>query len=57
MVGGKAESGLHGRGHYHERYRKDDGRWRISHSKVTRLRIEGFGPWWEMMMSRVVTPA
>ncbi|MFA7439818.1 MAG: nuclear transport factor 2 family protein [Sphingomonadaceae bacterium] len=30
---------LHGCGHYHENYRKTDGRWQISHSRLTRLYV------------------
>jgi hypothetical protein len=29
---------LHGYGHYHETYEKQDGQWRISSSRLTRLR-------------------
>jgi uncharacterized protein (TIGR02246 family) len=31
---------MHGYGHYHERYEKTDGSWRITHSKLTRLRTD-----------------
>ena len=31
---------LHGYGHYHERYEKADGAWRIASSKLTRLRMD-----------------
>ena len=31
---------LHGYGHYHERYEKVDGGWRISRSVLTRLRMD-----------------
>ena len=31
---------LRGYGHYHEDYRKVDGEWRISRSKLTRLRMD-----------------
>ena len=34
---------LHGWGHYHETYRKVDGRWKIYRSKITRLRVETQG--------------
>ena len=30
---------LHGSGHYHETYRRVDGRWRIQTSRITRLYI------------------
>lgn len=30
---------MHGYGHYHEEYRKVDGRWLISYRKLTRLRV------------------
>ena len=33
---------LHGYGHYHERYVKQDGSWRISKIRLTRLRIDQF---------------
>ena len=42
---GDHEEHLHGYGHYHEEYRKVDGRWLISYRKLTRLRedvSEGF---------------
>jgi uncharacterized protein (TIGR02246 family) len=31
---------LHGYGHYHETYRKDDDGWRIASSTLTRLRMD-----------------
>lgn len=31
---------MRGYGHYHERYRKVDGQWRISYSRLTRLRMD-----------------
>lgn len=31
---------MRGSGHYHEEYRKVDGRWCISYSKLTRLRMD-----------------
>lgn len=31
---------LHGYGHYHERYVRLDGEWRISEIKLTRLRVD-----------------
>jgi len=31
---------LHGYGHYHEEYKKIDDQWRISYSKLTRLRMD-----------------
>ena len=31
---------LHGYGHYHETYEKIDGRWRITRSELTRLRMD-----------------
>lgn len=33
-----APSGLRGYGHYHERYRRVDGEWKIASMKLTRLR-------------------
>jgi len=38
---------LHGFGHYHETYRKVDGRWRIQSSRLTRLRMDMKGTGWE----------
>lgn len=35
---GDHEEHLHGYGHYHEEYRKENGRWLISYRKLTRLR-------------------
>jgi uncharacterized protein (TIGR02246 family) len=35
---------LHGYGHYHETYEKIDGRWRITTSKLTRLRMDVSDP-------------
>jgi hypothetical protein len=29
-----------GRGHYHERYRLEDGAWRIARLTLTRLRLD-----------------
>ena len=31
---------LHGYGHYHETYEKDDGTWRITSSRLSRLRMD-----------------
>jgi hypothetical protein len=31
---------LHGWGHYHEEYAKEDGRWRIRRTRLTRIREE-----------------
>ena len=31
----------HGYGHYHERYRRDDGVWRIEHLRLVRLDVDG----------------
>ncbi len=31
---------LHGWGHYHEEYAREDGRWRIRKSRLTRLRLD-----------------
>jgi SnoaL-like domain len=33
---------LRGYGHYHETYEKIDGQWRITSSKLTRLRVDIF---------------
>lgn len=35
---------VHGYGHYHETYEKDDGRWRITSSRLTRFREDVAGP-------------
>ncbi len=37
---GEKELHLHGYGHYHEEYRKEDGRWLISYRTLTRLRVD-----------------
>jgi len=34
------KTSMHGWGHYHEHYRKVDGRWRIQRSRITRLALE-----------------
>lgn len=34
------EEHLHGYGHYHEEYRRVDGRWLISYRNLTRLRVD-----------------
>jgi hypothetical protein len=44
--------GIEGYGHYHEEYRKEDGVWKISSMRLTRLRIDGlpqdpYPPLWE----------
>jgi hypothetical protein len=31
---------MHGYGHYHDRYEKVDGRWRITSTTLTRLRVD-----------------
>jgi len=31
---------MHGYGHYHERYEKHDGEWRIASTRLTRLRVD-----------------
>jgi hypothetical protein len=33
-------SGMHGYGHYHDDYRREGGRWRISTTRLERLRID-----------------
>ncbi|HLY53922.1 MAG TPA: nuclear transport factor 2 family protein [Stellaceae bacterium] len=38
-VDGRPVLWMHGTGHYHERYRKADGAWRIAHSRITRLYV------------------
>ena len=37
---GEQEEWLHGWGHYHEQYRKVEGRWLISFRKLERLRVD-----------------
>ncbi len=37
---GSGEEHLHGYGHYHEKYRKVDGRWLIAYRNLTRLRVD-----------------
>ncbi len=39
-VNGDQEEHLHGYGHYHEEYRKENGRWLISRRALTRLRVD-----------------
>lgn len=39
----KPSRGIRGYGHYHEEYRKEDGRWHISKLKLTRLRLDSLG--------------
>jgi hypothetical protein len=41
---GKPKRGFLGYGHYHERYRKDDGVWRMCSWKLTRLRVDELSP-------------
>jgi hypothetical protein len=36
---------MHGYGHYHEQYRRQDGDWRIARMHLTRLRLDFTGPW------------
>jgi hypothetical protein len=40
----KLGAGFTGYGHYHEEYRKVDGRWRIASMRLTRLHIEPHQP-------------
>ncbi|RYD63430.1 MAG: nuclear transport factor 2 family protein [Sphingomonadales bacterium] len=40
FAGGASISGF---GHYHERYRREDGRWRIARLKLTRLHVDVLG--------------
>jgi hypothetical protein len=35
---------LRGYGHYHDRYRREDGVWRIASFRISRLRLEGQHP-------------
>lgn len=42
---------LHGYGHYHETYRKEDGGWRISSSTLTRVRQDICLPFWTFHVS------
>jgi uncharacterized protein (TIGR02246 family) len=46
-------TGFHGRGHYHEVYERNDGRWQIAHLRFTILRFEalpgGFPAWMQAM--------
>jgi uncharacterized protein (TIGR02246 family) len=37
---GGTRVGLHGFGHYHEEYVRQDGRWRIASSRLERLRVD-----------------
>ena len=38
-----ARVGLHGYGHYHEEYVREDGAWRIARTRLERLRIDPLG--------------
>jgi uncharacterized protein (TIGR02246 family) len=38
-----ARVGLHGYGHYHEEYVRQDGTWRIRRSRLERLRVDPLG--------------
>ena len=42
---------LDGYGHYHETYEKTDGHWRITSSKLTRLRTDFFNPLFSVRIS------
>lgn len=42
---------LYGYGHYHETYEKSDGRWRITTSKLTRLREDVATPLFSLRIS------
>jgi hypothetical protein len=35
--------GFHGYGHYHEQYVREDGQWRIAHSRLERIRVDPLG--------------
>lgn len=37
---------LHGYGHYHEEYRRVDGRWLISYRSLSRLRVDAPADFW-----------
>lgn len=43
---GTEEVHLHGYGHYHEEYRRVDGRWLISYRSLTRLRVDAPADFW-----------
>lgn len=43
---------LHGYGHYRETYEKTDGQWRITSSRLTRLREDIVGPLFSVRVSR-----
>jgi hypothetical protein len=40
---------LHAAGHYHERYRFEDGAWRIADTRLTRLFNDGVAPAVELL--------
>lgn len=46
---GGREEHLHGYGHYHERYRRVDGRWLIAWRKLTRLRVDATPGFYDRM--------
>jgi hypothetical protein len=41
--GAAVGAGLHGYGHYHEEYVREEGRWRIATLRLDRLRIDPLG--------------
>ncbi len=43
---GDVEEHLHGYGHYHETFRKVDGRWLISSRKIVRIRVDMTPNFW-----------
>lgn len=43
---GDHEEHLHGYGHYHEEYRKENGRWLISRRSLSRLRVDATPNFW-----------
>lgn len=46
---GDVEEHLHGYGHYHETFRKDDGRWLITSRQLIRIRVDMTPAFWSRL--------
>lgn len=46
---GAVEELLHGYGHYHETFRKDDGRWLITSRRIDRIRVDMTPNFWSRL--------
>lgn len=47
------EQTLHGYGHYHEEYRRVDGRWLISYRTLSRIRVDATDGFYEFLSTRL----